>query len=64
MSDWDPLLDDLAARRAAGAAMGGPERLARQHEGGRLDARAGSTRSSTPARSARSASRPAASAGG
>src|SRR6476469_3988845 len=40
MSEWDPLLDDLAARRAAGAAMGGPERLARQHEGGRLDARA------------------------
>ena len=40
MSDWDPLLEDLAVRRAAGAAMGGPERLARQHEGGRLDARA------------------------
>jgi acetyl-CoA carboxylase carboxyltransferase component len=40
VSDWDPLLDDLAARRDAGRAMGGPERLARQHEGGRLDARA------------------------
>src|SRR6478736_3472649 len=40
MTDWDPLLDDLAARRAASTAMGGPERLARQHEGGRLDARA------------------------
>ena len=40
MTDWDPLLEDLAVRRAAGAAMGGPERLARQHEGGRLDARA------------------------
>jgi acetyl-CoA carboxylase carboxyltransferase component len=40
MSDWDPLLADLGARRAAGEAMGGPERLARQHEGGRLDARA------------------------
>jgi acetyl-CoA carboxylase carboxyltransferase component len=40
MTDWDPLLEDLALRRAAGAAMGGAERLARQHEGGRLDARA------------------------
>jgi acetyl-CoA carboxylase carboxyltransferase component len=40
MTDWDPLLDDLAVRRDAGRAMGGPERLARQHEGGRLDARA------------------------
>src|SRR5680860_436728 len=37
--DWQPLLDDLAARRAAGRAMGGPERLERQHAGGRLDAR-------------------------
>ncbi len=40
MSDWDPLLEDLAVRRAAGEAMGGPERLAHQHERGRLDARA------------------------
>jgi acetyl-CoA carboxylase carboxyltransferase component len=40
MTDWDPLLDDLAARRAAGAAMGGPDRLARHHDRGRLDARA------------------------
>lgn len=42
MSDnqWDPLLEDLAVRRRAAEAMGGPERLARQHEGGRLDARA------------------------
>ena len=39
-SEWGPLLDDLAVRRRAAAAMGGPERLARQHEGGRLDARA------------------------
>jgi acetyl-CoA carboxylase carboxyltransferase component len=40
MTDWDPLLEDLALRKAAGTAMGGPERLARQHEHGRLDARA------------------------
>ncbi len=40
MNDWDPLLEDLAVRRGAAQAMGGPERLARQHEGGRLDARA------------------------
>lgn len=40
MSDWDPLLEDLAVRRDAGEAMGGPEWLARQHEHSRLDARA------------------------
>ena len=40
MNDWEPLLEDLAVRQAAAAAMGGPDRLARQHEGGRLDARA------------------------
>ncbi|HEV2992967.1 MAG TPA: carboxyl transferase domain-containing protein, partial [Acidimicrobiia bacterium] len=40
MSDWDPLVDDLASRRAAGRAMGGPERLEAQRHGGRLDARA------------------------
>ena len=39
-NQWDPLLDDLAVRRQAAAAMGGPERLARHREGGRLDARA------------------------
>jgi len=37
--DWKPLLDDLEQRRRAAAAMGGEERLARQHEDGRLDAR-------------------------
>ncbi len=40
MSDWDPLLADLTLRRAAAEAMGGPDALARQHEDGRLDARA------------------------
>ncbi len=39
-NQWDPLLEDLEVRRRAATAMGGPERLARQHEGGRLDARA------------------------
>jgi acetyl-CoA carboxylase carboxyltransferase component len=37
--DWKPLLDDLEQRRVAASAMGGSERLARQHDGGRLDAR-------------------------
>jgi len=37
--DWDPLLRDLEQRRAAARAMGGPERLGRQHAAGRLDAR-------------------------
>ena len=36
---WAPLIEDLEVRRRAAAAMGGPERLARQREGGRLDAR-------------------------
>jgi methylmalonyl-CoA decarboxylase subunit alpha len=40
MSDWQPLLDDLEARRAAARAMGGAERLAAHRRGGRLDARA------------------------
>jgi len=40
MSDWKPLLDDLALRREAARAMGGPERVTRHREGGRLDARA------------------------
>lgn len=39
MSDWEALIAALERRRAAAHAMGGPERLARQHEGGRLDAR-------------------------
>jgi acetyl-CoA carboxylase carboxyltransferase component len=38
-SDWKPLLDDLALRRDAARAMGGPERLDRHRAGGRLDAR-------------------------
>lgn len=38
-SDWKPLVEDLALRREAARAMGGVERLERQHEGGRLDAR-------------------------
>jgi acetyl-CoA carboxylase carboxyltransferase component len=37
--DWGPLLDELGRRRAAAQAMGGPEKLARQHGKGRLDAR-------------------------
>jgi len=36
---WRPLLDDLDARQAEARAMGGPERLERQYERGRLDAR-------------------------
>jgi methylmalonyl-CoA decarboxylase subunit alpha len=40
MTQWQPLLDDLAARRAAAIAMGGSDRVARQHAAGKLDARA------------------------
>ncbi|MDH3704914.1 MAG: acetyl-CoA carboxylase carboxyltransferase subunit [Acidimicrobiia bacterium] len=38
--DWGPLLDDLADRRRAAEAMGGPERVGRHHDAGKLDARA------------------------
>ncbi|MCB0997492.1 MAG: hypothetical protein KDB21_20505, partial [Acidimicrobiales bacterium] len=38
--EWADTLADLAARRAASRAMGGEERLARQHAAGKLDARA------------------------
>jgi acetyl-CoA carboxylase carboxyltransferase component len=40
VSDWDPLLEDLALRRDAARAMGGADKLERQRAGGRLDARA------------------------
>jgi methylmalonyl-CoA decarboxylase subunit alpha len=41
MSDWDPLLEELEARRRAARAMGGPERIERLMTGrGKLDARA------------------------
>ncbi len=36
---WQPLLDELDERQRAARAMGGPEKLERQHAGGRLDAR-------------------------
>jgi len=37
--DWSETLDDLEARRAEAYAMGGPEKLDRRREAGRLDAR-------------------------
>ncbi len=37
---WKSLLADLERRRGVARAMGGPEKLDRQHQGGRLDARA------------------------
>ena len=36
---WGPLLDELRRRQEAARAMGGPERLERQHAKGKLDAR-------------------------
>lgn len=36
---WGPTLDDLRARMSQARAMGGPERLARHHGSGKLDAR-------------------------
>ena len=37
---WEPVLEDLARRRAASRAMGGDERLAKHRGAGKLDARA------------------------
>jgi acetyl-CoA carboxylase carboxyltransferase component len=37
---WGPTLADLAARRTHARSLGGPERLARHHAAGKLDARA------------------------
>ncbi|MEX1007676.1 MAG: carboxyl transferase domain-containing protein, partial [Acidimicrobiia bacterium] len=37
--DWAPILADLERRRADAQAMGGPERVARHHARGELDAR-------------------------
>jgi len=37
--DWKPLLDGFTERERAARAMGGEAKLARQHRGGRLDAR-------------------------
>ncbi|HEX6394646.1 MAG TPA: carboxyl transferase domain-containing protein [Acidimicrobiales bacterium] len=39
-ADWERTLEDLATRRSRAEAMGGPERLARHRNGGKLDARA------------------------
>ncbi|MFC7538995.1 hypothetical protein ACFQU2_05345 [Siccirubricoccus deserti] len=36
---WQPELDELRAREAMAKAMGGPEKVARQHAGGRLTVR-------------------------
>jgi acetyl-CoA carboxylase carboxyltransferase component len=38
-SNWEPELDELERRRELAAQMGGPERVARQHETGRLTVR-------------------------
>ena len=37
--DWKPLLDELDRREQQARQMGGEKKLARQHVGGRLDAR-------------------------
>jgi len=39
MNGWENSIAELRDRRALATAMGGPERLARQHANGRLDAR-------------------------
>jgi acetyl-CoA carboxylase carboxyltransferase component len=36
---WQPEIDELERRRARAAAMGGPENIARQHDGGKLTVR-------------------------
>lgn len=39
MNEWAERLDDLAARKAAASEMGGPEKIAKQHDRGSLTAR-------------------------
>ncbi|MHB8669378.1 MAG: acyl-CoA carboxylase subunit beta [Acidimicrobiales bacterium] len=39
LHDWKPLVEGLAARRERALAMGGPERVARQREAGKLSVR-------------------------
>lgn len=39
VTGWEPLLDELRQRQEAARAMGGPERLAKQHGKGKRDAR-------------------------
>ncbi|MBT6373054.1 MAG: hypothetical protein HOJ86_10330, partial [Acidimicrobiaceae bacterium] len=34
---WQPELDELARREALAEQMGGPEKVARQHDRGKLD---------------------------
>ena len=36
---WEPELEELRRRRELAARMGGPERVARQHDSGRLTVR-------------------------
>src|SRR5438105_4226715 len=36
---WDPELEELARRRAMAEAMGGPDKVERQHDGGKLTVR-------------------------
>ncbi|WP_278247660.1 carboxyl transferase domain-containing protein, partial [Teichococcus deserti] len=38
-SDWQPELDELHARESMAQAMGGPDKVRRQHDGGRLTVR-------------------------
>lgn len=40
MSDWSDEVGELARRRSMAEAMGGPEKVARQHSRGKMDARA------------------------
>ncbi len=40
MSDWTPEIEELRAREAMAEAMGGEEKVARQHGRGKMDARA------------------------
>jgi len=58
--NWQRELDELRRRERMAQAMGGPDKVKRQHDGGRLTVRDASPSSSTPAASMRSAPLPAA----
>jgi acetyl-CoA carboxylase carboxyltransferase component len=56
---WEPELAELRARIALAREMGGADRVARQHQGGRLTVRERIDRMLIPAASMRSARSPA-----
>jgi len=56
---WQPEIDELRRREEMARRMGGPDKIKRQHDGGKLTVRERIERLPIPARSTRSAPSPA-----